>query len=125
MSHNNSKPNPEAQHPTIGGAGGGDTLAAYLADAIADRINYDHLADLITQKLRQANNTAPDPDELIEVEAIRRQLGAHKRKGTISYPTFQRNYIDTGLLTYVPGPNRARRYVRRGDWENLKSEIKK
>lgn len=86
------------------------------------------LAPVLALELLKANipTAAPyDPDELIEVETIRRQLGAHKPQGKITHLTFQRRYIDTGLLHYVKGPNRARRYVRLGDWQRLQSETPK
>lgn len=101
-----------------------DPLTTAVAAAIADHIDYDHLAARIADHLRQRDQIAHDPDEPIEVEAIRRELGAHKRQGHIAHLTFQKRYIDTGLLKYIPGPNRARRYVRRGDWEKLKAEIR-
>lgn len=102
-----------------------DLLTEALATRIVEALDLDHLAARIADHMRrQQPGETHDPNTPIEADTIRRELGAHKRKGTISYPTFQRNYIETGLLTYVPGPNRAKRYIRLGDWQRLKSEIK-
>ena len=102
-----------------------DTLTTMLADALAERIDYTHLARCIADAMRQQAEQEYDPEALIEADAIRRILGQHKRKKTISYPTFQRNYIDTGLLTYVEGPNRAKRYIRRAQWESVSTQTPK
>jgi len=97
-----------------------DTIAGAVAGAVADRINYDHLATLIVQKLRDAERNSINDGELIEVAAIRRQLG--RRGRPMAHQTFKVNYLDTKRLTLVPGPSAAKRYVRRIDWERIKQE---
>lgn len=99
-----------------------DTLTDTIAGAVADRINYDHLATLIVQKLRDAERNSINDGELIEVAAIRRQLG--RRGRPMAHQTFKVNYLDTKRLTLVPGPSAAKRYVRRIDWERVKTETK-
>lgn len=103
-----------------------DLLTEALATRIVEALDLDHLAARIADHMRrQQPGETNDPNTPIEADQIRRELGAHKPQGRISYPTFQRRYIDTGLLHYVPGPNRAKRYIRAGDWQRLKSQIKK
>ena len=97
-----------------------DTITDTIAAAVADHINYDHLASLIAAKLR-ASPTAPANDgELIECKEIRRQLG--RRGRPMAHETFNRNYILTKRLTLVPGPSAAKRYVRRADWDRIRIE---
>lgn len=101
-----------------------DHLTETLATRVVELIDLDHLARRIADHIRQTQlHETTDPNQPIEADQIRRELGAHKPQGRISYPTFQRNYIDTGLLHYVPGPNRAKRYINAGDWQRLKSQI--
>lgn len=99
-------------------------LTAAIADALADRLNYDALAQRIAAHLRDHAIPPSDPDTPIEIAHIMREIGATTRRGQpITHPTFNRNYIQTGLLKYIPGPNRAKRYVRLGDWQRIKQEI--
>ena len=98
-----------------------DTLTETLSSAIVDRLNYEHLANLIAQKLRDADLITPNDGELIEVAAIRRQLG--RRGRPMAHQTFKTNFIDTKRLTLVPGPSAAKRYIRRIDWDRIKKEV--
>lgn len=101
-----------------------DTLTATIAQAVAEHIDYDHLATLIAERLRnrQASPAAADPDTPLEVAAIRAELG---RRGRPMAPaTFHRNYIQSGLLQIIEGPNRSKIYVRSGDWERVKKQAK-
>ena len=87
-------------------------------------IDIPYLARLIARELRENPTAATDTpypnDTLIEVAEIRARLG---RRGRPMAPaTFQKNFIDSGLLTIQPGPNRAKRYVYRKDWENVFQE---
>ena len=97
-----------------------DTLSTAIAQAVAHSIDYERLADLVVARLTTAVRAQYDPDELLEVAALRATLGRHGRP--ISHATFQRNFVDTGLIRYMPGPNRTKRYVRRGDWEHIIQE---
>lgn len=100
------------------------TLTAAIADALADRLNYEALAQRIAAHLRDRETSPADPDTPVEIAHIMAEIGATKRRGQpITHPTFNRNYIQTGLLKYIPGPNRAKRYVRLGDWQRIKQEI--
>lgn len=42
----------------------------------------------------------------------------------MAHLTFQKNYLETGLLKLITGPNRRQLYVRAGDWQRLKAETK-
>lgn len=105
-----------------------DPLGDIIAEAIAGRIDYDHLAGLIAAKL--ADRTTPGAatdsaaaDPLIEVAVIRKQLG--RRGSPMATTTFERRFIHTGLLRYLEGPNRAKRYVDRAAWLRIATEIGK
>lgn len=101
-----------------------DNIAATIAGALAEHINYDHLATLIAQKLQAAQKTAaPDTSPLIEVKVLRHQLGRHGRP--MATITFEANFITPGLIKYVPGPDSRMRYVEREAWEKVVSETKK
>lgn len=105
-----------------------DPLTKALADAIIDRLNLDHLAERIAEHLRQANDALPPGagggyDDPYPVTAIRAQLG--RRGRPMAHLTFQKNYLDTGLLKLIDGPSRRNLYVRLGDWLKLKKEIGK
>ena len=100
------------------------TLTAALAAALADRIDLDALAARIAEHLRQQTpGPSIHPDTPIEVATLRAQLG--RRGRPMSHAAFNRNYIDNGLLTPIPGPNRAKLYVRAGDWQRISNQIKK
>jgi hypothetical protein len=83
-------------------------------------IDYPHLARLIARELRDtaiAETPHYPAGALIEVAEIRQLLG---RRGRPMAPaTFQKNFIENGLLTIQPGPNRAKRYVYRHEWEAI------
>lgn len=100
-------------------------LSEALAAAIAGQIDYRHLARCIAAELRDTPATAAapdyDPNQPHPVTAIRHELG--RRGRPMAHLTFQKNYLESGLLQLIPGPNRRQLYVRRGDWENLKLEI--
>ncbi len=104
-------------------------LSEALAAAIAGQINYPHLARCIVAEMRADANIPPlmggaggaDPDAPYPVTAIRKELG--RRGRPMAHLTFQKNYLETGLLTIIPGPHRRQLYVRRGDWEALKIQI--
>lgn len=98
-----------------------DTLTDQLAIAVVDRIDLDHLARRIAEHLRNtpsAGGEPYNPNDPYPVTEIRRQLG--RRGRPMAHVTFQKNYIDSGLLRLVDGPKRSSLYVRRGDWEKLK-----
>lgn len=97
-----------------------DTITDTIAAAVADRINYDHLATLIAAKLRASPTTPANDGELIECKEIRRQLGHRGRP--MAHETFNRNYIHTKRLTLVPGPSASKRYVRRAEWDRIRME---
>lgn len=95
-----------------------DTIAATIAEAIAANLDYDALADAICRRMKTTTNTPTTDDNTpIPVAEIRRQLG--RRGRPLSHTTFVKNYIDTGLLSYIDGPSRADKYVRRADWHRL------
>jgi hypothetical protein len=99
------------------------TLTAALAAALADRIDLDALAARIAEHLRQQTpGPSIHPDTPIEVATIRAQLG--RRGRPMAHTTFHRQFISTGLLTTIPGPNRAKTYVRAGDWQRVAKQIK-
>lgn len=99
-----------------------DNVTATIAEAVAQRIDYQQLADLIADRLRNTQAAATDPDAPLEVAAIRAELG---RRGRPMAPaTFHRNYIQSGLLQIIEGPNRSKIYVRSGDWERVKKQTK-
>lgn len=102
----------------------GDPLSEAIAAAIAGHLDLDHLARRIADHLRDTPAAAPDynPDEPHPVTHIRHELG--RRGRPMAHQTFQKNYIDTHLLTLIPGPNRRQLYVRRHDWETLKAQTK-
>lgn len=102
-----------------------DTLTATLAAAVAERIDYRLLARYIAEEIQTipTHTPAPHPDTPIEVAAIRAQLG--RRGRPMSHAAFNRNYIDTGLLTPIPGPSRSKIYVRAGDWHRISNQIEK
>ena len=99
-----------------------DTFTSTIAEAVAQHIDLDQLARRIADHLRDTPSASPDyhPDTPYPVTEIRKQLG--KRGRPMAHMTFQRNYIETGLLTLIPGPNRRQLHVRRGDWEALKAQ---
>lgn len=90
-----------------------------ITTAIGSIIDYPKLAKLIAHELR-TETAQPHPDTPIEVAAIRRQLG--RRNRPMAHETFNKTFIRTGLLQYIPGPNKNKTYVRYGDWERLKNE---
>lgn len=103
-----------------------DPLTDALADAILQRINIDHLAARIADHLQKIPNAAntPSQNDLISGVAIRRQLG--RRGRPMAHTTFQKNYLDTGLLRPVPNPEDRRGiYFPLADWLKLKKEIGK
>lgn len=107
-----------------------DPITTAIADAIVDRINLDHLAARIADHLRQTGDaTHPlmgglgGADDPYPVADIRAQLG--RRGRPMAHMTFQKNYLDTGILTLIPGPSRRSLYCRFGDWLKLKKEIGK
>lgn len=107
-----------------------DTLTAAIAEAIAERINYDHLAARIADHLRQTTDALPTIggagggfDDPYPIADIRAQLG--RRGRPMAHTTFRINYLDTGILQTIPGPSRRSIYVRLGDWLKLKKEIGK
>ena len=91
-----------------------------IAQAIAEEI------------IRQLGAAAPQPpapptadvgDMLYPVTLICLELG--KRGRPIAYQTFQKNYLDRGLLRLADHPtDRKARYVRLADWLKLKKEIR-
>lgn len=100
-------------------------ITTTIAEAIISRIDLDHLARRIADHLRDApaaTATHYDPNAPYPVTAIRRELGRPGRP--MAHLTFQRNYLETGLLKLIPGPNRRQLYVRAGDWQRLKTETK-
>lgn len=100
-----------------------DPVAAAIAEAILQRLNIDALAARIADHIRNthpAENQTYDPAEPYPVTECRRQLGTRGRP--CAYQTFQKRYIDTGILTLIPGPKRSHLYVRRGDWEIIKRQ---
>lgn len=108
-------------HTTI--ATNPDPLSQALAEAILARLNLDHLAQRIADHLRSDTPAASpeyDPNTPYPVTLIRKELG--RRGRPMAHMTFQRNYIETGLLTLIPGPNRRQLYVRAGDWHRLKTQ---
>lgn len=101
-----------------------DTLTATIAEAIASRLDLDHLARRIADHLRDTPAAAADydPNAPYPVTAIRKELG--RRGRPMAHLTFQKNYLETGLLKLITGPNRRQLYVRAGDWQRLKAETK-
>lgn len=103
-----------------------DPITQVLADAILERLNLDHLAARIADHLQKIPNAAntPSQNDLISGVAIRRQLG--RRGRPMAHTTFQKNYLDTGLLRPVPNPEDRRGiYFPLADWLKLKKEIGK
>lgn len=101
--NNDNKPNP----------------AEAFTTAFASILDYQKLAKLIVQELRTENDR-PHPDTPIEVAEIRRKLG--RRGRPMAHETFARQYIRTGRIQYIPGPNKNKTYVRSGDWERIQKE---
>lgn len=102
-----------------------DPVTTAIADAITTRIDLRLLAKYITEELLSAQNIQNqphNPNDPYPVTEIRRELGSRGRP--MAYQTFQKRYIETGLLLLIAGPKRSQLYVARGAWEALKNQTK-
>lgn len=102
-------------------------IPPHLADTIAQALT--HLAQALPASQEQRGTPLPSPREggveaaLIPVTEIRAALG--RRGRPMAHTTFITNYIHSGRLRLADGPTRKNLWVRKSDWEKLKTEIGK
>lgn len=89
-----------------------------MADAIAEAV----IARLGAAAPQHTAAPAEVGEMLYPVTLICQELGK-KRGRPIAYQTFQKNYLDRGLLRLAQHPtDRRTRYVRLADWLKIKKE---